>query len=67
MLDFCFAELGLHRLQAFIHPDNTASIALIEKLGFSREGLLRDNLRVGEAWRDDLLYALLANDWRRQG
>ncbi len=67
MLDFCFVELGLHRLQAFIHPDNTASIALIEKLGFSREGLLRDNLRVGEVWRDDVLYALLANNWRRQG
>lgn len=64
MLDFCFSGLGLHRLQAFIHPDNRASIRLIEKLGFRREGLLRDNLRVGEAWRDDLLYALLAAEWR---
>jgi ribosomal-protein-alanine N-acetyltransferase len=66
MLDFCFGDLGLHRLQAFIHPDNRASIALIEKLGFRREGLLRDNLRVGEVWRDDLLYALLATDRRGQ-
>ncbi len=64
MLDFCVSELGLHRLQAFIHPDNRASIRLIEKLGFRREGLLRDNLRVGEVWRDDLLYALLAAEWR---
>jgi len=67
MLDFCFGELGLHRAQAFIHPDNNASIALAEKLGFSREGLLRDNLRVGDEWRNDLLYALLATDWRSQG
>ena len=66
MLDFCFGELGLHRAQAFIHPDNSASIALVEKLGFRREGLLRDNLRVGEVWRDDLLYALLATDRRSQ-
>ena len=66
MLDFCFGDLGLHRAQAFIHPDNSASIALVEKLGFRREGLLRDNLRVGEVWRDDLLYALLATDRRGQ-
>ncbi|WP_163364249.1 GNAT family N-acetyltransferase, partial [Klebsiella aerogenes] len=67
MRDFCFGELGLHRLQAFIHPDNGASIALAEKLGFRREGLLRDNLRVGEHWRDDLVYGLLATDRPSQG
>lgn len=66
MLDFCFGEFGLHRAQAFIDPGNTASIALIEKLGFRREGLLRDNLRVADAWRNDLLYALLATDRPRQ-
>jgi ribosomal-protein-alanine N-acetyltransferase len=65
MLAFCFAELGLHRVQAFIHPENGASIGLVEKLGFSREGLLRDNLRVGDIWRDDLLFALLGPEWRR--
>ncbi len=67
MLDFCFGALVLHRVQAFIHPDNTASRALVEKLGFRCEGLLRDNLRVGDVWRDDMLYALLENDRRSQG
>ena len=62
MLGFCFGELGLHRVQAFIHPDNTASRTLVEKLGFRCEGLLRDNLRVGDEWRSDLLYALLETD-----
>ena len=66
MLDFCFGELGLHRAQAFIHPDNTASIGLVGKLGFRREGLLCDNLRVGDVWRDDALYAILASEWRSQ-
>jgi ribosomal-protein-alanine N-acetyltransferase len=65
MLDFCFGELGLHRVQAFTHPDNTASRKLVEKLGFRHEGLLRDNLRVGDEWRDDVLYALLETDRRR--
>src|ERR1700722_1823638 len=62
MIRFCFQDLGLHRLQAFIHPDNTPSLKLIEKLGFRREGLLRENLRVGDEWRDDLLYARLSTD-----
>jgi [ribosomal protein S5]-alanine N-acetyltransferase len=66
MLDFCFGELGLHRVQAFIHPDNTASCKLVEKLGFRCEGQLRDNLRVGDSWRDDMLYALLETDHRDQ-
>jgi predicted acetyltransferase len=64
MLDFCFGELHLHRVQAFIQPDNTASRKLVEKLGFRSEGLLRDNLRVGGAWRDEMLFALLETDWR---
>jgi [ribosomal protein S5]-alanine N-acetyltransferase len=59
-------ELSLHRVQAFIHPDNAPSRALAEKLGFRFEGLLRDNLRVGDEWRDDLLYALLANGHSNQ-
>ena len=64
MLDFCFGEIGLHRIQAFIHPDNIASRKLVEKLGFRSEGLLRDNLRVGDEWHDDMLYALLKTDPR---
>jgi ribosomal-protein-alanine N-acetyltransferase len=64
MLDFCFGGLGLHRVQAFIHPGNVASRGLVEKLGFQCEGLLRDHLRVGEEWRNDLLYALLEGDPR---
>jgi ribosomal-protein-alanine N-acetyltransferase len=62
MIRFCFQDLSLHRLQAFIHPDNSPSRGLIEKLGFRHEGLLRENLRVGDEWRDDLLYALLSTD-----
>jgi [ribosomal protein S5]-alanine N-acetyltransferase len=62
MLQFCFGYLGIHRVQAFIHPDNAASRELVEKLGFRCEGRLRDNLRVGDEWRDDMLYALLATE-----
>lgn len=66
MLDFCFGELGLHRAEAFIDPDNTPSRTLAEKLGFCCEGLLRDRLRVGDTWRSEMLYALLQTDRRSQ-
>jgi ribosomal-protein-alanine N-acetyltransferase len=62
MLHHCFDALGLHRVQALIQPDNTASRALAEKLGFRCEGLLRDNLRVGDTGRDEMLHALLKTD-----
>ena len=62
MLHHCFDMLRLHRVQAFIHPDNAASRALAGKPGFRCEGTLRDNLRVGNAWRDELLYTLLGTD-----
>jgi RimJ/RimL family protein N-acetyltransferase len=39
----------------------------LKNLGFRFEGVLRDNLRVGDDWRDDMLYALLKPDRREQG
>ena len=62
LLDFCFATLGLHRLTAFIEPDNTASRALVERLGFRREGLLRETIFLAGAWRSHLVFALLATE-----
>ena len=58
----CFGVLGLHRLQAEIHPENAASRALAERLGFRCEGVMRGHLRVGEAGRDAMLYAWLRGD-----
>jgi [ribosomal protein S5]-alanine N-acetyltransferase len=66
LLGFCFGELGLHRVEAFIHPDNAASRALVEKLGFRCEGVLREHLRVSGEWRDEMLYALLESERRGQ-
>ena len=67
LLDFCFGELALHRVQALIDPDNVASRGLVEKLGFRNEGVLRDNMRVGEIWHDNVLYALLAGERGGEG
>jgi ribosomal-protein-alanine N-acetyltransferase len=60
--DYAFSEVGLHRVQADIRPENGPSRRLVERLGFSREGLLRRYLDIDGAWRDHLAYALLADD-----
>jgi [ribosomal protein S5]-alanine N-acetyltransferase len=61
VLGHCFDSLAVHRVQALIHPDNTASIRLVERLGFSLEGgPLRDYWRVGDVYMSVLMYALLA-------
>lgn len=63
---FTFAELGLHRLEAACLPANEASQGLLLKVGFRREGYAREYLRIDGAWRDHVLFALLATDpWER--
>jgi ribosomal-protein-alanine N-acetyltransferase len=63
MLRVAFREEGLHRLEANIQPDNAASIALVRRAGFTREGYSRRYLRVANRWRDHERWALLADDW----
>ncbi|PHQ53594.1 hypothetical protein BLA24_00025 [Streptomyces cinnamoneus] len=63
MIDFGFRTLGLHRISAAIGPDNLASINLIERLGFTREGVLRDHVHTNGVWRDSILFSTLAKEW----
>lgn len=63
-LEFGFKELNLHRIEAQLHPDNSASARLLEKLGFRREGLMRQNYFIDGQYNDTLVYGLLASDPR---
>jgi ribosomal-protein-alanine N-acetyltransferase len=67
MLDFAFATLKLHRVHAACGPDNTASQAVLDRLGFTYEGRIRDHVLTGGAWRDSLLYGLLEQEWPPEG
>ena len=60
--DHAFGPVGLHRLQADIRPENARSQHLVERLGFTREGLLRRYLDIDGDWRDHYTYGLLAED-----
>lgn len=57
-----FEELGLARIELWIDPDNARSLAVAERAGFSREGLLRSFRQVGGVRRDMLMYSLLPDD-----
>jgi [ribosomal protein S5]-alanine N-acetyltransferase len=63
-LGHAFGTLGLHRLEANIQPENVASLALVRRLGFTREGYSRRYLKIGGRWRDHERWAILAEDWR---
>jgi ribosomal-protein-alanine N-acetyltransferase len=61
-VDHCFSMVGLHRLEASIRPENTASRRVVEKLGFRDEGVRVRQLHINGAWRDHLCYALTSEE-----
>jgi ribosomal-protein-alanine N-acetyltransferase len=70
VLDHAFTDLGLHRLEANIQPGNAASIALVSRCGFVREGFSEKYLKIAGDWRDHERWAIRAELWddlRRAG
>jgi len=59
---FAFDTLRLHRLEAACLPHNTASMQLLEGVGFTREGYARAYLKINGDWQDHVLYGLLEHD-----
>lgn len=64
LLELAFDGLGLHRLEADVDPRNLRSIASLERLGFQREGYLRERWHLNDEIADALFYGLLAREWR---
>jgi ribosomal-protein-alanine N-acetyltransferase len=64
-LRHAFTMLGLHRVEANIMPINRASIALVKRAGFRREGHSVGYLKIAGRWADHERWALLVEDWRR--
>jgi ribosomal-protein-alanine N-acetyltransferase len=63
VLHLAFAGLGLDRVGAYADPANGRSQRALEKVGFTREGLLRQFHRHGDVAKDVLVYAILRDEW----
>ena len=62
LIDLGFDSLGMHRIEIRCHPQNTASVAIASKLGFTLEGVLRDYVFVqGTGFVDEAVYSLLVS------
>jgi len=59
-INIAFFELGLHRIEAYIHLDNSMSIRFIEKIGFQREGIKYHYAKLCGTWQDHYCYSLLS-------
>ena len=64
LLAYLFTTRGKHRVIAYCDPRNAASVALLQRLGMRREGHLRESTWATGEWTDDLVYALLNDEWQ---
>lgn len=58
-ISIMFEDLNLHRIEACVMPENSASIHLLENLHFEREGTLRQNACINGKWEDHYIYSLI--------
>jgi ribosomal-protein-serine acetyltransferase len=64
MLDYLFDELGLHRVTIQCGTGNRKSCAIPERLGFVREGVIRQGEWVNDHWVDLVVWGMLEEEWR---
>lgn len=60
--DHAFCAAGLHRLEATVRPENVASLRVLDKAGYRREGLFLRYLDVAGAWRDHVSFAITSEE-----
>ena len=60
VISIVFSELSLHRIEAFVHPQNTASIRILNHLNFKEEGIAYESVFAKGQWQDYLRFALIS-------
>jgi len=63
ILKFLFLKLNKHRIITSIDPRNEKSIKVVERLGMRKEAHFRKSLLINNEWVDDLVYAILKEEW----
>ena len=64
VVDYLFYDLKKHRVVTSIDPANYNSIRLVQRLGFRKEAHFLESLFLNGRWTDDLVFALLAKEWK---
>jgi RimJ/RimL family protein N-acetyltransferase len=64
LVQFAFTELKLRRIEADVDPRNAPSVKSLDRLGFKKEGLLRERWNVAGEIQDTAFFGLLAHEWR---
>jgi ribosomal-protein-serine acetyltransferase len=64
LLGYLFEDLDLHRVAIQCGTGNTRSCAIPERLGFTREGIIRDGEWVNDRWVDLVVWGMLEHEWR---
>jgi len=64
MINWGFTEMNVHRIVAYCHVDNKASVRVMEKLGMHQDGRLRETRWLNEHWWDEYVYAVLEREWK---
>ena len=66
LLHYLFTDLRKHRVIASVDPENTSSIRLMERIGMRKEAHFYQSIWNGKEWVDDIIYALIDDDWKQQ-
>lgn len=61
--EFAFERVGLHRVEAYVSPRNKGSIKVLERSGYTCEGLMRQLLYINGVWEDHYMYAMVEDDF----
>ncbi|MGM1046980.1 MAG: GNAT family N-acetyltransferase [Bacillota bacterium] len=64
IIEFGFNNLGLNRIEAFVEPENVGSRKVLEKIGLSEEGTLKEHFYWRNRFVDTVIYALLKKDYK---
>ncbi len=62
LINFGFEELNFHRIYATCDPRNIGSIKVLERVGMTKEGRIREDMLIKDGWRDSLLYSVLEHE-----
>lgn len=66
VINFLFSDLKKHRIMASIDPENIDSLKLMKRIGFRKEGHFVKSLFWKNNWTDDVIYALLREEWIKE-